>query len=180
MSEYRKTPKDQRDKYIYHTVTGKIDITAEISVDWRETLHRMDDRIVDNNCKNGHPPMDEQQKAEKKEWEESHPGEKYPANWNVSFEAQSIDPDLDDDKQPIYSQILKNLPSNDDPLQDWLYEKVPELDEKEQQLFHLLIEEEKTVAEIVRILGRSKSSIYRDLDTMINDLIALKKRDRMR
>ncbi|MDY6315717.1 MAG: hypothetical protein SPL49_00615 [Oribacterium sp.] len=177
MSEYRKTPRDQRDKYQYDTATGKIDITAQISIQWRETLHRMDDRIVDNNCKNGHPPMDERQKAEKKEWEEAHPGERYPANWNMSFEAHAYDPELDDDKQPIYSQILKNMQSNDDPLRDWLYEKIPELDEKEQLLFHLLIEEEMPVVEIMVIFGKSKSSIYRLIDKMTEDLVALKKRD---
>lgn len=40
---------------------------------------------ITSNVKNGHPKMTAEQKAAKKEWEEAHPGEKYPMDWNLSL-----------------------------------------------------------------------------------------------
>lgn len=49
-------------------------------------LHSMDDAEVYNNIKNSRPPMTAKEKAEKKRWEADHPGETYPANWNLSLD----------------------------------------------------------------------------------------------
>ena len=60
---------------------------------WIRDLHRMDDNEVANNVKNGHPKLTPKQKAEKKEWEEVHPGEKYPIDWNLSLDYIAGDTD---------------------------------------------------------------------------------------
>lgn len=60
-------------------------------------LHSMDDAEVYNNIKNSRPPMTEKQKADKKAWEAEHPGETYPANWNLSLDYMAGE-DGDDDK----------------------------------------------------------------------------------
>ena len=51
------------------------------------------DKEVANNVKNGHPKLAPGQKAEKKEWEEAHPGEKFDMNWNLSLDYIAGDTD---------------------------------------------------------------------------------------
>lgn len=60
-------------------------------------LHSMDDAEVYNNIKNSRPQLTEEEKAEKKRWEEAHPGEKYPMNWNLSLDYMAGE-DGDDDR----------------------------------------------------------------------------------
>ena len=94
----KKTRMDKRDVYrypvntedgtggyrrTYVTIVPDGDGVTEVMI--RE-LHRMDDNEVTNNVKNGHPKLTDVQKAEKKEWEEGHPGEKYTMHWNVSLD----------------------------------------------------------------------------------------------
>lgn len=94
----RKTRQDQRNVYrypvsvedgrggyrtVYTTVRpGEMGVTEV----WIQDLHQMDDNEVTNNIKNGHPRLTPEQKAEKKEWEEAHPGEKFDMNWNLSLD----------------------------------------------------------------------------------------------
>ena len=94
----RKTRQDQRNVYrypvsvedgrggyrtVYTTVKPGEKGVTEV---WIRDLHRMDDNEVANNVKNGHPKLAPEQKAEKKEWEEAHPGEKFDMNWNLSLD----------------------------------------------------------------------------------------------
>ena len=101
----RKTRQDQRNVYrypvsvedgrggyrtVYTTVRpGEMGVTEV----WIQDLHRMDDNEVANNIKNGHPRLTPEQKAAKKEWEETHPGEKYPIDWNLSLDYIAGDTD---------------------------------------------------------------------------------------
>lgn len=75
---------------VYMTVrAGEMGVTEV----WIQDLHWMDDNEVTNNIKNGHPKLTPEQKAEKKGWEESHPGEKYPIDWNLSLDYIAGDTD---------------------------------------------------------------------------------------
>lgn len=62
-----------------------------------KVLHSLDDAEVYNNIKNSRPPMTAEEKVRKKVWEAEHPGERYPANWNLSFDYMAGD-DGDEDK----------------------------------------------------------------------------------
>ena len=101
----RKTRQDQRNVYrypvsvedgrggyrtVYTTVKPGEKGVTEV---WIRDLHRMDDNEVANNVKNGHPRLTSEQKAAKKEWEEAHPGEKYPIDWNLSMDYIAGDTD---------------------------------------------------------------------------------------
>lgn len=73
---------------------GKDGVTEVLLQD----LHRMDDNWVNCNVRNGHPKLTPEQKAAKQEWEDAHPGEKYPMGWNLSLDyiaGESEDGDLD-------------------------------------------------------------------------------------
>lgn len=101
----KKTRQDQRNVYrypvsvedghggyrtVYTTVRpGEMGVTEV----WIHDLHRMDDNEVANNVKNGHPKLTAEQKTAKKEWEEAHPGEKYPIDWNLSLDYIAGDTD---------------------------------------------------------------------------------------
>ena len=81
----RKTRQDKRETYRFEFYTenksgGCIKECIElrpgedgVTEYWIKTLHSMDDHEVYLNCKNGHPPMTEAEKAAKREWEEAHP-----------------------------------------------------------------------------------------------------------
>lgn len=176
MSEYRKT---KRGKCVYESVTGKIDITEKVSEEWREWLRKADNRIVENNVKNGHPQLTPEQKAEKKDWEEAHPGEKFPANWNLAFDGFSDDPDLDDDKQPILPEALKIM-NPEDGQKDWLHEMADFLPADERKLFEYLIEKDMSIAEIAATHEfKSTATVYRLTKKMTKHFIELKVKTRM-
>ena len=93
----KKTRQDQRGVYrypvdvpdgkggyrrTYNVIKPGEDGVTEVMI---QDLHRMDDNEVTNNVRNGHPKLTAEQKAAKKEWEEAHPGEKYPMDWNLSL-----------------------------------------------------------------------------------------------
>ena len=86
----RKTPAAKRTTYTYpiydgSTITlipGKDGITEEFIV----LLHHLDDAEVRNNLKNGRPELTAEEKQAVKEWENAHPGEKAPRNWNLSID----------------------------------------------------------------------------------------------
>lgn len=106
----KKTRQDQRNVYrypvdlpdghggyrrTYNTITPGEDGVTEVLI---HDLHRMDDNWVNCNVRNSHPKLTPEQKAEKKEWEENHPGEKYPMDWNLSLDyiaGETVDGDLD-------------------------------------------------------------------------------------
>ena len=95
----RKTPAAKRTTYTYpiydgSTITlipGKDGITEEFIV----LLHHLDDAEVRNNLKNGRPELTAEEKQAVKEWENAHPGEKAPRNWNLSIDYVMSDDEHD-------------------------------------------------------------------------------------
>ena len=98
---FKKTRWDKRGTYSYETSMGE-KLTLKpgehgITEADIKLLHSLDDAEVYNNIKNSRPQLSPDQKAEKKKWEAEHPGETYPANWNLSLDYMAGE-DGDDDK----------------------------------------------------------------------------------
>ena len=92
-----KTPRSQRETYTYRFANGE-KITLKkgengITEDWIRELHRADDREVDNNLKQAHPPAFYKHRQEIRHWETDHPGEEHPLKWNISLNALQSDDD---------------------------------------------------------------------------------------
>jgi len=94
----RKTRQDRRETYRYEAYLENdngeytkecIELkpgTDGVTEAWIKTLHSLDDHEVYLNCKNGHPPLTEAEKAAKRKWEQEHEGETYGAGWNLSLD----------------------------------------------------------------------------------------------
>ena len=87
---YHKTPKTRRTTYRYEFADGTV---AEIrpgedgvTAEFIKMLHNFDDAEVRNNNKHARPTPTEEEKAERRKWEEEHPGEKADKNYNVSID----------------------------------------------------------------------------------------------
>ncbi len=100
-----KTPKEKRTTYPYRFCDGTAseirpgeDGVTGVHI---KMLYAEDDHEIYLNCKNGHPPLTESEKAAKAAWEKEHPGEKYPSGWNLSLDYLSSD-----DDKPDKSRIL--------------------------------------------------------------------------
>ena len=87
-----------------------------------KVLHSLDDAEVYNNIKNSRPPMTDAEKAEKKKWEAEHPGERYPANWNLSFDYMAGDDGDEDklDKSRILSETCTYMETEDETEKEML------------------------------------------------------------
>ena len=64
--------------------------------------------------------MTEAEKATKKQWEAEHPGERYPANWNLSFDYMAGDDGDEDklDKSRILSETCTYMETEDETEKD--------------------------------------------------------------
>lgn len=110
---YPVTVEDGRGGYktTYNVIKPGEDGVTEVMI---KSLHAMDDHEVYSNAKNGHPPMTEEQKAEKKRWEEEHPGERYQMNWNLSLDYIAGEDDEEVDKSSVLASASYNPFSGDD------------------------------------------------------------------
>ena len=149
----RKTRQDQRNVYRYPVSVE--DGRTEV---WIQDLHRMDDNEVTNNIKNGHPKLTPEQKAKKKEWEEAHPGEKYPIDWNLSLDY--IAGDTDDgglDKSSVlagasYDPFDEDVPDEVLKLRKIAAEKMTD---RQRQAYQLIGLEGYSRTEAAKIMGVS-------------------------
>jgi len=168
---YRKTPTAERGVYNYHSVTGAVvHISCEnVSPEMIQLLHRMDDNEVYNNIKNNRTRPTAAQRKAIAEWEEQHPGEEAPTNWNLSLDG------LLDGDNPDHSSYMKELADMQirdecDPLRELLHEWIAEMPPDSQKLFHMLYIEEKTQAEIALEFGISQKAVSKRKQKLENDL----------
>ena len=166
----RKTRQDQRNVYrypvsvedgrggyrtVYTTVKPGEKGVTEV---WIRDLHRMDDNEVANNIKNVHPRLTPEQKSEKKEWEEAHPGEKYPIDWNLSLDYIAGDTD---DGELDKSSVLAG--ASYDPFDEDVPDEVLKLREiaatkmtdRQRQAYQLIGLEGYSRTEAAKIMGVS-------------------------
>lgn len=174
----RKTRQDNRETYRYEVCRedgngGYIREFVElkpgeegVTEAWIKTLHSLDDHEVYMNCKNSRPPMTEVQKAEKREWEEAHPGEKYMKNWNLSLDYLSSGDDTQDKsavmKDNSYS-LEEDVPADVQHLRDI----VDTMTEKQQQVYKLHILEGYSFTEIANMMRTSIPNVKKHYDKAI-------------
>ncbi len=109
---FRKTPLNQRGTYTYHFAAGEsVTLTpgkngvTELDI---KALHSAGDSEVYFNIKNTRPKLTEEEKAAIKDWEDKHPGEEAPKNWNLSIESLQDDGvDLDKAVFSLMHPILR-------------------------------------------------------------------------
>lgn len=167
---YRKTPAAKRGVYEYHFVTGICQITIEqVGADMLHRLHLLDDNEVYNNIKNSRPKLETRQKKAIKEWEEQHPGEKVPKNWNLSLDGLLETKDAD---HSSYMKKIADMRATEtaDPCRELLYECVEYLNADAQKLFYLRYCQELTQKEIAQIFGLSQMTISKRLQKLDNIL----------
>jgi hypothetical protein len=132
----------------------------EITEAWISTLHSLDDSEVYYNCKNGHPPMTADEKAARKDWEEEHPGEKYPTGWNLSLDYYADSDDDSVDKQKFLEDTSVSFGDDVSPEVEHLHELVDTMTDRQQEVYKLLFIEECSLTETAAILGMSVPTVY--------------------
>lgn len=139
--KFRKTNYNNRTTYTYVFATGeKIAIAPgdeEITAGLIKYLHSLDDSEVYNNWKNCKPPLSDEEKAVVHKWEEAHPGEKIPKNWNLSLDMFSEDSDSDMDRSDLMKGVYDRSHA-EDHAETRLREVIDEMPCKQRQAFILV------------------------------------------
>ena len=171
----RKTRQDRRETYRYEAYLENdngeytkecIELkpgTDGVTEAWIKTLHSLDDHEVYMNCKNSRPPMTDEQKAEKREWEEAHPGEKYMKNWNFSLDYLSSD----DDTQDKSSVMKDNSYSMDEDVPAdvlRLRDVVETMTDKQKQVYQYHVIDGYSFTEIAKLMGTSVSNVTKHFE----------------
>jgi len=160
--KFRKTRSDRRGTYTFYfddgssvTVSPGEDGVTEADI---KVLHSLDDAEVYNNIKNSRPPMSDTEKAEKKKWEAAHPGETYPANWNLSLDYMAGE-DSDDDN-PDKSRVLAKVCTYMEPE----YETEAEMLNR---ILWFLTDIQREVYRLVKIAGHTQTEAAKIMGTSI-------------
>lgn len=165
----RKTPMNRRGTYTYTfddgtSLTLRPGEDGVTEADIRK-LHSLDDAEVYNNIKNGRPPMTDPERAEKKKWEAEHPGERYPANWNLSFDYMAGDDGDEDglDKSRILSETCTYMETEDETEKEMLDRILWFLTDIQREVYRLVKLAGHTQTEAAEILGTSIPNISKHL-----------------
>lgn len=163
----RKTPTKQRGTYTYVTAEGcKIvlrpgeDEVTEVHI---KMLHSMDDSEVYNNIKNARPEPSEAEKQQMREWEEQHPGEKAPRNWNLSIDALLTE----EDDSATLGDMIAAPEKTDNPEVERLRQIVATMTERQKQVYQLHLLEGFSVKETAAILGMSSPAVTKHKQRII-------------
>ena len=153
-------------KTTYNVIKPGEDGVTEVMI---KSLHAMDDHEVYLNTKNGHPPMTEEQKAAKKEWEEAHPGEKYTMNWNLSLDYIAGDED-EVDKSSVLASAAYNPFEEDEvsPEIQKLRDVVATLTDRQKQVYQLVLLEEYSFTDAAKILECSAANVKQICNKVIS------------
>ncbi len=130
-------------------------------------LHAQDDAEVYNNIKNSRPPVTDEQKAEKKDWEARHPGETYPANWNLSLDyIAGENSDTDDlDKSTVLASACAEMDYEDETeeeIVDRLLDFLSPMQRKVYYLRHIKGYKGTEVAEMLHTSTANVSQRYKE------------------
>ena len=117
-----------------------------------------------SNIKNSRPPMTEAEKAAKKKWEAAHPCERYPANWNLSFDYIAGDDEEDgSDKSRVLAETA-TMPDYEDETEDEMIRRILWfLTDIQREVYRLVKLEGYTQTEAAALLGTSIPNINKHL-----------------
>lgn len=155
---FRKTPTNQRATYTYINYAGQKIVLRPGEKDVTEVdiklLHSIDDAEVNNNLKNSRPKPTEKVKQQMREWEEQHPGEKAPRNYNVPLDA----PISEEDSTPR-SETIAAPEKTVSPRVERMREIVDTMTERQKQVYYHLYVHDFNVKETAAILGISSPAV---------------------
>lgn len=126
-------------------------------------LHSMDDAEVYNNIKNARPEPTAEDKQQMREWEEQHPGEKAPRNWNLSLDTSLSD----EDDSATLGDMIAAPEKTDSPEVERLHRIVATMTERQKQVYQLHLLEGFSVKETAAILGMSSPAVTKHKQRII-------------
>lgn len=178
-----KTPLWEREEYNYDFVDGtKLTLSpgkdGVTELDIKE-LHRLDDREVENNIKNGRPKRTVEQKKEIKAWkyeyaqafENRHgyaPNDTnlkevadmtFPANWTISID--EVNDTIMDRASFLYDRKQRAKDEYQEEIEEHIALLIKDLTKREKQVYHLVVEKDLKKYEAGRCLGISGSYVSR-------------------
>lgn len=163
----RKTNSKQRTTYTYIDTKGNKTVlrpgengVTEVHI---KLLHAADDAEVYNNIKNAHPIPTNEERKQRTEWEKLHPGEKAPANWNLSLDTVLGD----EDGSETLGDTIAAPEEADNYTVIRLREIVAAMSECQQQVYQLHYIEGFTVKETAAILGISSPAVTKQKHRII-------------
>ena len=163
----RKTPTKQRGTYTYVTAEGcKIVLRPgeeDVTAVHIKVLHSLDDAEVYNNIKNARPEPSEAEKQQMRKWEDQHPGEKAPRNWNLSLDASLTD----EDDSATLGDMVAAPEKTDSPEVERLRQIVAAMTERQKQVYQLHLIEGFSVKETAAILGMSSPAVTKHKQRII-------------
>ena len=172
--KFRKTETKQRGSYVYYygkdekiTITPGKDGVTEMDI---KLLHSLDDHEVYTNIKNSRPKMDEQEKAAVKKWEDAHPGEVAPKNWNISIDAFDDEEGTSQDKSKVLEEAYYSLQVEDSPKVERLRNVVEMLTPEQQELYQMEVIQGLSLTEGARILGTSIPNIHKRMNRIYDQI----------
>lgn len=141
--------------------------TDGVTEAWIKTLHSLDDHEVYLNCKNGHLPLTDAEKAAKRKWEREHEGETYGVGWNLSLDHMVTDDEGGTDKSSVLKSACymmdEDVPADVQHLRDL----VETMTEKQQLVYKLHILEGYSFTEIAKLMGTSIPNVKKHYDKAI-------------
>ena len=164
---FRKTQWNKRGTYTYESVTGEKFVMRpgekEVTQADIKRLHASDDAILYNDITNSRPPMSDEEKERKRQWEAEHPGEKYPANWNLSLDHMGYedngDDDLDKSRALVAACTETRFSCEEDTAEELMEKHLHFLTPIQRKVFYLREVEEYTGKEIARMLNVSEANV---------------------
>lgn len=159
---FTKTPQSKRTSYTYRFKDGsKITLKPGkdgVTEEHIRLLHALDDSEVYHNIKNSRPPLTDSEKGQKSNWKKAHPGEEYPANWNLSMDLLSERGNNDSDKNHILfvSHVYSEPEEDDNQVID--------------SILDCLTDIQRTVVYTVKIQGYTQTEAAEILGTSIPNI----------
>lgn len=162
--KFRKTRKEERGVYRYPisvedgkggyreeyiTIRPGEDGVTEMDI---KSLHALDDSEVYYNIKNSRPQLSDEEKAAIKEWEDKHPGEEVPKNWNLSIESLE-DEGISQDKSRILADVSYSPFEDVSPEVDRLREVVQMLTPEQQEIYRRVFINEEPAQDVAKDMG---------------------------